>query len=197
MVKVIVLVGSKGSGKTRIQSELLKVLPNASRVVTTTTREVRDGEVNGESYFFINKVDFEREISSDSFVEFKKRETLDGGFNYYGTGKYQLDAHSSKTYVIVLDLDGLKNLRDYIGGVNIFSIYVDAKAQLRLERCLSRKDNWTNPEIYELCSSNLMDRDMALYTKYNSVIINNDQNDLENNIRKLSVDIDSWMSSRR
>lgn len=194
MIKVIVLVGSKGSGKTRIQSELLKVLPNSSKIVTTTTREARDGEVNGESYFFISKVDFEREIRSDSFVEYKKRETLDGGFNYYGTGKYQLDVHSSKSYVIVLDLDGLKNLRDYIGGVNIFSIYVDAKAQLRLERCLSRKENWTNPEIYELCSSSLMDRDMALYTKYNKVVVNNSQDDLRKNIKELQIDIDSWMS---
>lgn len=53
--KIIVLVGASGSGKTTVGNELTK--HGIIKLVTTTTRPPREGEVEGIDYYFINEYD--------------------------------------------------------------------------------------------------------------------------------------------
>lgn len=77
--QIIVLVGPSGSGKTSI-GEILSEngLP---RLVTTTTREPRDGEVNEVDYYFRELTELNRE----DFIE----QTIYNG-NHYGLTKKEV-----------------------------------------------------------------------------------------------------------
>ena len=54
MKKIVVLVGGSGSGKTTIAHELEK--KGFRRLVTTTTRPKREGEVDQVDYFFVDRL---------------------------------------------------------------------------------------------------------------------------------------------
>ena len=79
--RFIVISGPSGVGKGTICNRLLNEL-NAWYSVSTTTREPREGEVNGINYYFISKEEFEKRIKDGEFLEYN---VYNG--NYYGTSK--------------------------------------------------------------------------------------------------------------
>ena len=66
---MVVLAGASASGKTEVAKVLAKTY-GITKIVTTTTREKRTGEVDGVDYFFVSKEKFETMILEDKFVEY-------------------------------------------------------------------------------------------------------------------------------
>ena len=64
---MIVLSGASASGKTEVAKMLAKKY-GITKVVTTTTREKRNGEIHGKDYFFVSKNEFEIMIKEKKFV---------------------------------------------------------------------------------------------------------------------------------
>ena len=95
---MIVLAGASASGKTEVAKELAKKY-GITKVITTTTRNIRVGESNGKDYFFVSKERFEEMIKEGRFVE----HTLYNG-NYYGSTKDQIAPNKC----VVIDPKGLK-----------------------------------------------------------------------------------------
>lgn len=58
MYKIIVLMGEAGSGKDRVMHEVLKARPDIVEIVNTTTRPIREGEVDGVNYHFVSVEEF-------------------------------------------------------------------------------------------------------------------------------------------
>lgn len=100
---LITLTGASGSGKTSILKKLVEENV-ANRIITTTTREPRRGEVNGVDYHFTTKDAFDKSQMAE-FVEFND--------NLYGTSLDEIEnAISSKEiYMVILDRKGVNNLR--------------------------------------------------------------------------------------
>ncbi len=67
--KLIVISGPSGAGKTSICNKLLELLPNARWSVSATTRPIRNGETDGESYQFITRDEFLRRKQNGDFLE--------------------------------------------------------------------------------------------------------------------------------
>jgi guanylate kinase len=66
---LIVLAGPAGSGKSTLCDRLVAERPDFSRVVTSTTRRPRAGEVNGVHYHFFSADEFERKVAAGEFME--------------------------------------------------------------------------------------------------------------------------------
>ena len=66
---IVVLVGESASGKSTVAKILEQEQPNFSKVVTYTTRPMRDGEVDGIDYNFISNKKFNELVKQDFFVE--------------------------------------------------------------------------------------------------------------------------------
>ncbi|MEO7319204.1 MAG: guanylate kinase [Chthoniobacteraceae bacterium] len=66
---LIVLAGPAGSGKSTLCDRLVAERADFSRVVTSTTRKPRAGEVNGEHYHFFSPDEFERRVKAGDFLE--------------------------------------------------------------------------------------------------------------------------------
>ena len=127
---MIVLAGASASGKTEVAKVLAKKY-GITKIVTTTTREKRTGEVNGVDYFFVSKEQFERMIIEDKFVEY----TLYNG-QLYGSTKDQI----SNDKCVVIDPAGL---RSYINLKNkdIVTFYLEADEVTRHNRMVFRGDS--------------------------------------------------------
>ena len=102
--KTIVITGPTASGKTEIAKHLLKVHLPLERVLPTTTRPMRSGEIEDISYHFVGKEAFEGLIHGDQMLEY----TIYNG-NYYGIQKadFQKIADAGKVALAVMDIPGL------------------------------------------------------------------------------------------
>lgn len=127
---MIVLAGASASGKT----EAAKVLASKygiTKVITTTTRPMRQNEVNGRDYFFITKERFEEMIKEGRFVEY----TVYNG-NLYGSTKDQI----SSDKCVVIDPAGLKAYIS-LNDPNIITFFLDSTEETRFKRMLERGDS--------------------------------------------------------
>ena len=126
---MIVLAGASASGKTEVAKELAKRF-GITKVITTTTRKMRVGEVNGRDYFFVSKERFQEMIKEDKFVEYTVYNE-----NYYGSTKDQI----AENKCVVIDPAGL---RAYIAlnDSNIVTFFLDTEESIRFQRMLQRGD---------------------------------------------------------
>ena len=126
---MIVLAGASASGKTEVAKELAKKY-GITKVITTTTREMRVNEVNGRDYFFVSKEEFERMVQDGRFVEYTFFND-----NLYGSTKDQI----SPNKCVVIDPAGL---RAYIGlkDPSIVTFFLDTTEKTRYQRMIDRGD---------------------------------------------------------
>lgn len=66
---LLVLAGPAGSGKSTLCDRLVSAGLGFSRVITTTTRAPREGEVNGVHYHFFTPEQFDEKIAAHEFLE--------------------------------------------------------------------------------------------------------------------------------
>lgn len=66
---LLILAGPAGSGKSTLCDRLVAEDPSFSRVITTTTRAPRPGEINGVHYHFFTPEEFDRRVARDEFLE--------------------------------------------------------------------------------------------------------------------------------
>jgi len=84
MIQIVFFCGESGCGKSHLQELLMKKHPDTyTRIISTTTRPPREGEVDGVNYHFLNShAEFRRLLYGQEFVQ-----TVKYGDNFYGTRK--------------------------------------------------------------------------------------------------------------
>jgi guanylate kinase len=100
MSKVFVITGPSGVGKGTLISRLLERVPNLTLSVSATTREPREGEVDGREYHFLSPAEFERRMDADDFLEFA---TYSG--NRYGTLRSEVERCVAAGHSVVLEIE--------------------------------------------------------------------------------------------
>ena len=98
--KLFVMSGPSGTGKGTICKEVLKHRQNMVLSVSMTTRQPREGEVDGVSYFFATNEDFEKKIKNDGLLEYAKVFE-----NYYGTPRQAVMDNLEKGNDVLLEID--------------------------------------------------------------------------------------------
>ena len=79
---LIVVSGFSGAGKGTVMRALLEKYDNYALSISATTRNPREGEVDGREYFFKTTEEFEKMIAQDELIEYARYVN-----NYYGTPK--------------------------------------------------------------------------------------------------------------
>lgn len=115
---IYIVVGGSGIGKTTLAKKLVNSDLNLERVVTYTTRLPRNGERDGDDYYFISDDAFADLIRNNFFVEYS---TAYG--SWYGTSKESLSSEGSK--LIVLDAAGALEIKKVYPGTKILWLYCD------------------------------------------------------------------------
>ena len=106
---LFILSGPSGAGKSTVGSSLINSLgrDKIRRVVTTTTRPPRAGEVDGVDYFFVSKEKFLSSIKDGVFLEYAK--TND---EYYGSSMSDIMStlESDVDALLTIDVNGVEQI---------------------------------------------------------------------------------------
>lgn len=97
---LFVISGPSGAGKGTICSAYLKEADNTWLSVSATTRDPRDGESHGKSYYFLSRQEFQDRLAEGDFLEHAE---VYG--NFYGTPRSEVEAKLEMGYDVILEID--------------------------------------------------------------------------------------------
>jgi guanylate kinase len=109
---LLVIAGPAGSGKSTLCDRLVREYPEFSRVVTTTTRAPRAGEIDGVHYHFFGPTEFRRKIAQGEFLEWAQVHG-DHEDRLYGTLKSSVfePLARGQSLIMSIDVQGVDSLR--------------------------------------------------------------------------------------
>lgn len=163
---LIVISGPSGCGKGTICKELRARHPEIKVSVSTTTREIRAGEVEGKDYRYISKEEFERQVQEGEFLEYAR---IYSG-NYYGTPKKYVKETllAGDDLILEIDIQGALQVKEkFEEGVFIFLV---PPSMEELHRRLVQRGRETPELIMERFKSAY--EEMNFINRYNYVVTN-------------------------
>lgn len=176
---LIVISGPSGAGKGTICKALLQ--SNDFWIsVSATTRQPRQGEVDGKNYYFLTKEEFKKKIEEGDFLEYAEVYK-----NFYGTPKSKVIKmlDSGKDVILEIDIQGaLKVKESYPEGIFVFIL---PPSMEELKNRIIRRGSET-PE-------SLMTRFKAAYkeinyvSKYNYAVVNDIIDDAVKKIESIII----------
>lgn len=132
---IVTLTGPSCAGKSTLEKMLVK--RGFSNAISTTTRQPRVGDVNGESYYFVTHEGFERDVALGNFVE-----NVEFGGNYYGLSVPEVMRlkKEGKPIVVVCEPIGQKQIAAWckMNGFPLYAVFVDNPEQVIARRFISR-----------------------------------------------------------
>lgn len=125
---LIVVSGFSGAGKGTLMKELLKRYDNYALSVSMTTRAPREGEVDGESYFFVDKETFERTIAEDGLIEYA---SYCG--NYYGTPREYVEKclQDGRDVILEIEIQGALKVKEKFPETLLLFVMPPSAAELK------------------------------------------------------------------
>lgn len=116
--RLFIVSGPSGSGKDTVLKEIFKCCPEIGFSISSITRPMREGEVEGEKYNFISRERFEEMLENDELLE---HNVFVG--NYYGTPKapVQKAIDEGRDMIIEVDVNGAFQIKEKLpDAVSIF-----------------------------------------------------------------------------
>jgi len=164
---LIVLSGPSGCGKTSISKIITGRNSNIIESISMTTRNIRDGEINGVDYFFISKEEFTKNITNDEFLEYAIY-----GDNYYGTPKENVInlLKKGKDVILVIEIQGALKIKEIMEEA-IF-IFVLPPSIKELKKRLVDRNTESKESLYKRFQT--IYKELNEIPKYNYVVINDD-----------------------
>ena len=162
-----IISAPSGAGKTSLVHAVVATLPSVVVSVSHTTRKMRDGEVDGKDYHYVDEPHFQEMIANDEFLE---HANVFG--NRYGTSKQQIQDQllSGKDVILEIDWQGARQIRQLMSGCK--SIYIlPPSIQALRDRLQSREqdsDDVIESRMREAVS------EMMHYAEFDYIVINDD-----------------------
>ena len=106
---LIVLSGPSGAGKSTVVKKLMQQRGNIHFSVSYTTRAPRSEDIDGVTYNFVDRAEFERMIENNEFLEYAEYSG-----NYYGTSLKVIEEKQAAGIDVLLDIEvqGAANVRN-------------------------------------------------------------------------------------
>ena len=158
---LMVISGPTGSGKGQIIKELVKKNKDLYLSVSSTTREKKEGDIEGLSYNFLTRQDFFKKVEQGAFLEWAE---IYG--NYYGTPKHIIRKKLKEGTNVILELDikgALQVKETYEDAVFVFILPSSIEAlkarikesnKIETTESLTRKFNSAYQEITSISKYN-------------------------------------------
>ena len=157
MGKIFFILGKSSSGKDTI---FQKIKENnelgLKTVVGYTTRPMRENEVDGEEYFFVDRDRLEELKNDDKVIESRDYNTVHGIWSYFTVDDGQIDLDQDN-YLYIGTLESYEQVRNFYGEDKVIPIYIEVEQGERLRRAVLREIEQSEPKYEELCRRFLAD----------------------------------------
>ncbi|GAB4142918.1 MAG: guanylate kinase [Planctomycetaceae bacterium] len=168
--RVLVLSGPSGSGKTTIVNRLVGN-PSVSlmKAISATTRPPRQGEIDGQDYYFLSQEEFDRRRKNGEFLECA--EVFGAGY-WYGTlwSELQRACDQNAWAFLEVDVEGALNvMREYPQAVTIFLTTPSAE---EYERRLRRRGTESEEVIQRRLQTAA--KELQFADRYKHIVVNDD-----------------------
>ncbi len=107
--QLIVLTGPSGVGKGTLVRSLRLSFPELYLSISATTRSPRQGEVEGQHYYFVTKEQFQSMIEGGELLEWAQYAD-----NFYGTPRSSVEKqlNSGNSVILEIELIGARKIKE-------------------------------------------------------------------------------------
>lgn len=180
--RVFIISGPSGSGKDTLMKKIFEKAPDILFSISSITRPMRVGEVEGEKYNFVSRERFEEMIANDELLE---HNVFVG--NYYGTPKAPVlkAVENGKNMLIEVDVNGAYQIFEKIP--DAVSIFIMPPSLEVLKNRLTGRGT----DSQEVIDKRLFEalREIASAKDYDYIVVNDDLETAANDfVSIMSVD---------
>ena len=141
--KLFVVSGPSGVGKNTILNRVVAGRENVQYSISATSRAKRPGEIDGKSYFFVTREQFEAMLQQGELLEYAEYVG-----NYYGTPLKPIEQATQAGVDVVMDLDVVGALKIRKRVENAVLVFVAAPSfDVIRQRLIHRGD--VAPDVME------------------------------------------------
>lgn len=157
MGKIFYILGKSSTGKDTIYKNILKDESlNLKDIILYTTRPIRDGEVDGKSYHFVDENGYEKIKATGNIIEERTYDTIHGIWRYFTVKDEDINLDTNN-YIVIGVLNSFNALKKFFGEDKVVPIYIEVDDGLRLQRALNREKRSENRRFKEMCRRFLAD----------------------------------------
>lgn len=162
---LFIISGPSGSGKDTVLKEVLKLVDNVEFSISSITRPMRPGEIEGEKYNFISRERFEEMLANDELLEFNEYIG-----NYYGTPRKPVEKtlEKGKDMIIEVDVNGAFKVKSKMN--EAISIFIMPPSFAELNRRLNSRGTDAKEVIEKRMNEALGEIKNA--EKYDYIVVN-------------------------
>ena len=162
-----VISGPSGVGKSTAVKAVMEKHPTLRFSVSVTTREIRQGEVDGESYYFISQGEFDALLEQGKLLEHAQYVG-----NCYGTPETPIDEMLSQGIDVLMDIEPCGALQVQTHRKDAILIFMAAPSFGELSRRLHGRGDTSADKIKERLARAKWEYEQAKY--YDYIVINDD-----------------------
>ncbi len=165
---MLVISSPSGAGKSSLSRRLLESHPELTLSVSATTRQPREGEVDGREYHFLTREAFEKRRDEDWFYEWAE---VHG--NLYGTpkGPVRETFESGRDVLLDIDWQGAQQLVQQEDS-DVVSVFILPPSMEELENRLRKRAQDSDDVIQQRLAGAVAE--MTHWSEYDYVLLNRD-----------------------
>jgi guanylate kinase len=173
----LVITGPSGVGKGTLIRGLLERCPGLQLSVSATTREPREGEVNGREYHFLSREDFDQRVERGEFIEHAEY-----AGNRYGTLRSELE-RPARGIVLEIEIQGARQVRETLP--EAYQVFIAPPSLDALKERLEGRASDTDEQIARRME--VAPVEMAAQEEFRKVVVNRDLDEALDELARLAA----------
>lgn len=165
---ILVLSGPSGAGKSSLINKITEHIGPTYFSISTTTRGMREGEIDGVHYHFVSVDEFKRDIEQEMFLEYA---VVHG--NYYGTslGPVKNALKEGRLVIFDIDVQGHDAVQNRLGDITT-SVFITTPTLEELKKRLHNRS--TDSEEVISGRIEMAKREVQRISEYDFLVVNDD-----------------------
>jgi len=165
---VLVLSGPSGAGKSSLIKKIENDIGDFYFSISTTTRPMRDGEIEGVHYHFVDEEEFKKDVEADNFLEYA---IVHG--NYYGTSLKPVKEALLAGKLVLFDIDVQGNIavNSRLGDITT-SVFITPPTLSELKKRLQNRSTDSEDVIQKRLK--MAKREIQRISEYDYMVVNDD-----------------------
>ena len=166
--KLFVISSPSGGGKTSLINKLFEDSRSANfkKSISDTSRQKRQGDLEGKDYYFLSEKDFKDKIKKKEYVEYA---TVFG--NFYGTSKEEIKKkYNNSNLILELDWQGAYAVKELFDDAKLIFLVPPSLDDLK-QRLIKR-----NLDSFEAIENRLSEakKEISKSEMYDYLVLNDD-----------------------